>query len=58
MWKDSEQGGGSLSSGLDDYPRRIDDKAKFSVHVDLQSWMAYFTRFMHVYTKQYGDEES
>lgn len=42
-WHDSiNQMGASFTSGMDDFPRPNYSQA----HVDLQSWMYFFTRFM------------
>ena len=42
-WHDSlHQQGASFTSGMDDFPRPAVSKG----HVDLQSWMYFFTKFM------------
>jgi len=42
-WHDSiNQNGASFTSGMDDFPRPHNSKG----HVDLQSWMHFFTKFM------------
>lgn len=42
-WHDSiDQNGASFNSGMDDFPRPLNPKG----HIDLQSWMYFFTKFM------------
>jgi len=45
MWQDVTNVG-SLSSGLDDYPRGYRISQKGNVHADLQLWMITFSKFM------------
>jgi hypothetical protein len=42
-WHDSlNQQGASFTSGMDDFPRPMYSKG----HIDLQTWMYFFTKFM------------
>ena len=50
-WHDSiVQQGASFTSGLDDFPRPHQIKG----HIDLQTWMYFFTKFMAEISQIYG----
>lgn len=44
-WRDKNSNG-CLGSGLDDYPRDYLTNDRKEIHIDLQSWMAFFASFM------------
>lgn len=45
-----------LTSGLDDYPRAVPPHAG-ELHVDLASWMAFFSRTMREVAEFLGEED-
>lgn len=50
-WEDSiHNEGASFTSGMDDFPRPHHSKG----HVDLQSWIYFFSRFMSEAASSYG----
>jgi hypothetical protein len=54
-WEDSiNNEGASFTSGMDDFPRPIKSKG----HVDLQSWIYFFSRFMSEAASSYGESNS
>ena len=56
-WRDKDQYG-SLSSGLDDYPRSYLLNFNKEIHVDLQSWMIILSDFMSRFAYLAGDKEN
>jgi hypothetical protein len=54
-WQDSVHNeGASFTSGMDDFPRPHHTKG----HVDLQSWIYFFSRFMSEAASLYGESNA
>ena len=45
----------NLPSGLDDYPRAFIVNEGYEIHLDLQSWMVEFSKFMSDYAEVIGN---
>jgi len=48
----------NFPSGLDDYPRAYVVNEGYEIHLDLQSWMVEFSKFMSSYAQVVGDTDS